>query len=187
MSTIRVIIITVPPAHVRSEIEPLRSALCRLAGDDQALAYPPHITLRTGAFVPREHIRVFVHKLWKTLDGMASFHVRADGLFFGQTRHQGETRHICAATFEPCHALFELHQRLLSFQACIKGPQHTFWPHLSLVYGNLTAEGLLSIRDYLDHHPDLRQPAWHWAIDHVALYCPDIGHWKRLHTLSFFP
>jgi 2'-5' RNA ligase len=184
MSTIRVIIITVPPAHVRDEIEPLRKRLCRLAGDGQALAYPPHITLRTGAFVPQGQLRVFADNLGEAIAGLTPFPVRTDGIYLGQTRHQGEKRHICAATFEPCPSLLELNRLLLTCRDYIKGEQRSFWPHLSLVYGSLSPRGLVSLENTLDHRPDLLRPNWHWVVDHVALYALKSGTWAPLHTIA---
>jgi len=184
MSTTRVIIITVPPERVRAQIEPLREKLCNLAENDQALAYPPHITLRTGAFVPEEHLQLFVDNLQNAIPGATPFPIRADEIYLGQTRHQGEPRHICAATFEPCPALIELNRHLLSYRAYIKRNQKTFWPHLSLVYGNLSQRGLMSLENTFDHRPDMLRPNWHWTVDHVALYSLKSGRWEPLHTIA---
>ncbi len=178
---IRVIIITVPPEEIRSHLEPLRQRLCSLGGDPRALAYPPHITLRTGAFIPRDQLQAYIHDLGASIAGMPPCPVRAQRLYLGPTDHQGCQRFICAATFAPSPDLHRLNQRLLTVSRYQKREQTSFWPHLSLVYGNLSLEGLRAVQSCLADNPEILKPEWSWSIDHVALYTLQSTHWQPLH------
>jgi hypothetical protein len=56
----RLIIITVPPPDVAAALHRARSEAARLTGSVAALAYPPHLTLRTGAVVPADGTHAFL-------------------------------------------------------------------------------------------------------------------------------
>lgn len=56
----RFIIITVPPQPIFRKLEKLIKECSLLGNTYEAVAYPPHITLRTGALVPNGDVKPFV-------------------------------------------------------------------------------------------------------------------------------
>jgi Bacterial phosphonate metabolism protein (PhnI) len=60
---VRFVIITVPPPELSVLLESTRAAAASLTRSCAALAYPPHITLRTGAVVPEESVESFASGL----------------------------------------------------------------------------------------------------------------------------
>jgi hypothetical protein len=61
--TVRFIIITVAPQPVASEIDRARRAVCAVGQSNAALAYPPHVTLRTGVRVPVDIVSAFLDEV----------------------------------------------------------------------------------------------------------------------------
>ena len=58
-SIVRLIIISLPPEPLLGRLTELRREMCALADSREALRYPVHITLRTGALVPEDELPRF--------------------------------------------------------------------------------------------------------------------------------
>ena len=84
MSDVRFIIITVPPPALSVLLESARAAAASLTRTCAALAYPPHVTLRTGALVPEESVESFAAGLRESLGAWRPFTINARGFFHAQ-------------------------------------------------------------------------------------------------------
>lgn len=182
----RFVIITVPPTPVADAIEALRRPWNQAVGTKEALRYPPHITLRTGLVCPDDDAPKAAEAFLSHAARCRPAVVRTQGLFFTTYGARGNEQHMAAWSVALSDALLALHQNLLLFTDWKKGPQGPFRPHLSLSYGDLSSQGLETLRHGLGA---LVPPVadFVWTIDHVALFheTPDGWvEWGRARILS---
>jgi 2'-5' RNA ligase len=171
VSDVRFIIITVPPADVAVRLERARQEASILTASRSALAYPPHVTLRTGAMVPADSIGRFAAGIRTALGPWRPFPVRAGGLMHSVYSDQdGLTRHIVGWHIVADESLLRLHRALLAFRLFQRRAQPPFEPHLTLAFEDLEEAGAELLLQHAARNPDTFPPDLCWTCDRVGLF-----------------
>lgn len=138
----RLVIITVPPPDLELRLSRLLERVGELTGAREALRYPPHITMRTGALVPSAELDEYIAGFSEHVERSPFSDVRisATRLLWSTYRSAGQLRHFIGYEIEPTDELLGLHRYLLSYDRYIKATQTSFWPHLSIAYHDLTPD-----------------------------------------------
>jgi 2'-5' RNA ligase len=171
MSDVRFIIITVPPPDVAAALEAPRRAAAERSGSRAALAFPPHVTLRTGAVVPALSISEFAVGVRVALGPWRPFTIRAPGLFHTPYENGGGgLNHMVGWRVEVDEPLLRLHKALLSFDRFQRRAQPRFEPHVTLAFDDLEESDAVTLLAEARSRPDLYPPALSWTCDNVGLY-----------------
>ena len=165
----RFVIITLPPQIIRDRIDALRRPLNEEIGAQEALRYPPHLTLRTGLVCPDDRAAGVVEAFLAHASALNAVKVRTEGLFYTTYGDPGAERGIVGWTVGSTGPLLALHRGLLAFTDWAKGPQGAFRPHLTLAFDDLGADEVEQLRQRISTL-DPPVPNFSWTIDNVALY-----------------
>ena len=76
---VRFVIITTPQSDVAARIDEARRTVCRIGASQASLAYPPHVTLRTGTLVPLLQLPEFIHEFGELIGRWEPFRIRTNG------------------------------------------------------------------------------------------------------------
>jgi 2'-5' RNA ligase len=171
MKDIRFIIITVPPAELSARLEAPRRQAAALTGSACALAYPPHVTLRTGALVPLRSVREFAAGVRAALGPWRPFALRTEGVFHSPYENgDGGLKHMVGWRVVVDEPLLKLHRDLLSFERFRRRAQASFEPHLTLAFDDLQEDHALALLDHARSHPEVFPPELSWTCSNVGLY-----------------
>ena len=180
MNTTRYVIISLPPPELEAKLETFRRPLCKRYKAPAVLAYPPHITLRTGAFVPEGCEAEFFAGIEKAVRGTRPFEVQTCGVWFGT--HQEKP--IVALDIEPVPELMGLHKKLLTFSKWQKRGQPCFRPHISLLFGDLSPAAFQRAKKERQANPQAFEFSCRFILDHVGLYRFDARQWIEAHRIQ---
>jgi 2'-5' RNA ligase len=168
------IVISLPPEPMLLEFAALSRELSELTGAQVALAYPPHVTLRTGFLIPNS---ITDRKAWKTafmrhLSSISPARIQLKGIVLNSYHDQasGSQRYFCGLDVERSPELLNFHQELLGFEPYRKRVQTSYHPHLSLAYKDLSSEGFRKISSWLKDHQELKDENRSWMADIVSVY-----------------
>jgi len=176
---VRFIIITVPPPAVANALEGPRRLAAERSGSHAALAYPPHVTLRTGAVVPALNISEFAAGIRAALGPWRPFTITARELFHTPYEDgDGDLRHMVGWRVDANEPLCKLHRDLLSFGRFQLRPQPAFEPHLTLAFDDLEEAQAEELLAYARSRPDLFPPELTWTCDNVGLFRKCDGAWE---------
>lgn len=179
MSEVRFIVITVPPPGVSLVLESARAAAASLTGSSAALAYPPHVTLRTGAVVPGESVEAFASGLRESLGTWRLFPIRTRGFFHAAySEGTGEPLHMVAWKVIADQPLTDLHARLASYGPWRRRTQPVFEPHLTLAFEDITENGARLLLDHAVGDPQVFPPDLAWPCSNVGLYRKNGFQWE---------
>jgi len=181
MSLTRLVIITVPPQPLAGEIARLQRRLSGIGGSTAALAWPPHITLRTGALVPNSELEAFVQGLGSALGSWEPFTIRADGLW-SEAGPRPDLGAFVGYRIVGDAALWLLNRRLLAYTPWRKSNRLTFEPHLTLAFDDLSAEGHERICSWLKTHSHDVPTRFEWVCAHFGLYALAGRKWQPFHV-----
>ncbi|ORY90712.1 2',3'-cyclic-nucleotide 3'-phosphodiesterase [Leucosporidium creatinivorum] len=125
---------------------PLAPFLARLSSTLQTVAFAPHATLVSDEIVPPLELKDLKSRLeegvasWRASQAVGEQQPTEIALSFKDVR-QGDRFYQCVlAALVPAPSLFALHEALLTaFSLPIPSPP-TYFPHLSLIYADLTSE-----------------------------------------------
>ena len=188
MNATRFVIITVPPPEVASAIHQARAEAGRLTGSVAALAYPPHLTLRSGVVVPLEDTPSFLEAFGACVGFWEPFSLRADGIVRSSYEAgDGAKRHLVAWHVEPSSALLGFHERLIGFVRYQRRPQPPFVPHLTIAYEDLGEQDAEVLLAHAAAPPEAFPPRLSWPCDNVALYRLIGGVWLPFHVYRHRP
>jgi len=150
-----------------------------MTGSTAALAYPPHVTLRTGALVPERNVAEFAAGMAQTLGKWRAFPVRTDGLFSTTYQAQdGTPRYIVGWRVVPDACLAGLHRRLLSYERFMRRAQPAFEPHVTLAFEDLAEEQVDPLLRHATDRPRVYPPRLEWPCTSVGLYWLRDGGWE---------
>jgi len=180
---IRLIIISVLPPAAAAAVRELRDPCCGLAGSREALAYPPHITLRTGVLVPPEAMDAFIGEFADLVRGVHAFALRTRGILAGRLGGEYGNAPIACYEIAPSEDLAALNALLNRYQPYRKSNRNAFHPHVSIAYGDLTEDGLQAIKCFLGKNPALRDREISWMCDNVSLYRKEDDQWVEFHRI----
>ncbi len=171
MSDVRFIIITVPPPDVAAALEAPRRAAAERSGSRAALAFPPHVTLRTGAIVPARSISEFAVGVRVALGPWRPFPIAARELFHTLYENGGGgLKHMVGWRVDLDEPLLGLHKALLSFDRFQRRPQPSFEPHVTLAFDDLEESEAAALLADTRSQPNLYPPVLRWTCDNVGLY-----------------
>lgn len=172
----RFVIITLPPKVIRDRIDALRRPLNEKVGAQEALRYPPHLTLRTGLVCPDDRAAEVADAFLAHARTLNAVPVRTEGLFYTAYGEPGAERGMVGWTVGSTGPLLALHRGLLEFTAWAKGPQGAFRPHLTLAFDDLGADEVEYLRRTISAL-DPPVPNFSWTLDNVALYHEADSQW----------
>jgi 2'-5' RNA ligase len=178
---VRFVIITALPKEAADRFDLARRNVCRIARSRAALAYPPHVTLRTGALVPRESLDSFLGEFGETVGAWDPFPVRTGRLVVTTYADGNAEKHLICYEIQKDAALMEMNARLLRYEKWRASNRLVFQPHLTLAFDDLTEDGAQSVRAWRDENPDALPAGFRWRCDNVGVYVRVGGLWT-LHT-----
>jgi 2'-5' RNA ligase len=173
---VRLIVITVPPDEVAQRIDEVRMRICRIGASSAALAYPPHVTLRTGALVPAEDLSEFTGEFRRVAEGWQPFTIATDG-FIRTEYGDGVRKYLVGYRVRKNEALSALNRRLLDCSVFRASGRLEFLPHLTLAFEDLDREGFLRVDRHLEDHLGEFPQEFHWKCDNVTLCHKVNGLW----------
>jgi 2'-5' RNA ligase len=167
---VRFIIITVLPKEVARRFDEARRSVCEIGGSQAALAYPPHVTLRTGALVPGESVDAFLTEFGETVGRWDPFPMATEGLLVTDYRDGERRKYLVGYQIRKDPELVILNERLLRYEKWRASNRLHFEPHLTLAFDDLTEEGIQRVRLWLDENPSELPVGLQWSCDNVSLY-----------------
>jgi 2'-5' RNA ligase len=186
LSGIRFVILTIPPPPLCARLEAAHAMASALTGSVAALAFPPHVTLRTGAMVPSQNIAEFAAGIRAAMGPWQPFPLRSQSLFAAPYESDdGNIRHMVAWRFALDPPLLELHRRLLSYARFRRRPQPHFEPHLTLAFDDLIEEAARLLLERAKGLPDVFPPTLSWECDNVGLYRLNGDRWEPYYQFHF--
>ncbi|GAA98927.1 uncharacterized protein L969DRAFT_88973 [Mixia osmundae IAM 14324] len=127
--------------HSTSPTERLSMLIGRLAHANETPVFAPHVTLHS-----RLPLETDISSLVDTIRGVIGTGPAPSELVFRDVREGGTVFQCVLAAIEPDKSLSGLHDRLrAALQPFGLGDQADYFPHLSLVYGDLTSAHKLAI------------------------------------------
>ncbi len=167
---VRFIVITTPPHEVASQIDEARRRMCEIGGSRAALAYPPHVTLRTGALVPALMISSFIEAFGAAVGRWDPFPVRTEGLWRTSYRDGEKEKYLVGYRVAKEPALLALNERLLRCSTWRASSRIQFEPHLTLAFDDLDQDGFTRIEHWLNENPNSFPKEFSWTCDNVGLF-----------------
>jgi 2'-5' RNA ligase len=134
--------------------------------------------------VPAADVGEYVEGLRETLRDFKPFEIRTAGLVSSTYVEAGEEKHFVGYAVEKSEELLALHNRLLAYTPWIKREQPPFEPHLSIAYGDLSAEGRTAIMHLVEKNPGIAPAELSWTCDNVGLYHRVGGEWKPFAVIT---
>lgn len=182
--TLRLIIIHVLPKPVVEHVQAIRTPICRRYRDSWALDYPPHITLRTGAEVPKSQVPEFVTTFEELLHGCKPFAIETLTARLDSMTYEGQTKSFLYLPVIKSAPLVQLNRHLLSCKEYRKSDRTAFDPHVTLFWGDLSRDEHQSLGCDLVNHPERFGESYRWQCDTVAFYRNNGRKWVPFHVFQ---
>lgn len=182
---IRLILITVPPEEVCAEIDLFRREVSRIGDCREALTYPPHITMRTGALVPPDALGDYGERLRHDLAGTRPFPVETISLEQSSYTADGALRFFVGYGIRLSEELRALNQRLLEFRDWIKSDRTDFQPHLTVAFHDLDEAGAGRVARWIAANPDRVPSGFRWTCDNLGLWRRGDEAWEPFLIIRF--
>jgi 2'-5' RNA ligase len=182
--SVRFIIITTPPHDVAAQIDAARQRVCGIGRSSAALAYPPHVTLRTGALVPAPMVSSFIEAFGAAVGRWDPFPVETEGLWRTSYRDGEREKYLVGYHIEKDPALLALNERLLRCSTWRASSRIHFEPHLTLAFDDLDLNGFERIEHWMNQNPEGLPRGFTWTCDNVGLFRLEGDIWtayKRWH------
>jgi 2'-5' RNA ligase len=167
---VRFIIITIPPHDVAVQIDEARRLVCGIGGSEAALAYPPHVTLRTGALVPGPMISSFIEAFGAVVGRWEPFPIKTESLWRTSYRDREKEKYLVGYRIAKEPALRALNERLLRCSMWRASSRIHFEPHLTLAFDDLDFDGFERIGRWISANPDCLPKEFSWTCDNVGLF-----------------
>jgi len=168
--SVRFIVITTVPSEVAQQIDEARRRVNAVGGSRAALAYPPHVTLRTGALVPAPLVQDFLDAFGAVVGHWTPFPIRTDGLWQTSYRDRDQEKFLVGYRVTRDPPLVELNERLLRCSVWRASNRLHFEPHLTLAFDDLDRDGYLRVARWLHESPCVLPGGFEWSCDNVGLY-----------------
>jgi 2'-5' RNA ligase len=168
--TVRFIVITTPPREVSQHIDEARRLVCGISRSCAALAYPPHVTLRTGMLVPAPMVSDLIDAFEKVIGRWDPFPMQTDGLWITSYRDREKEKYLVGYRMMKGPDLAELNSRLLAYTTWRASSRLSFEPHLTLAFDDLDLDAFVRVQHWLDDNPQVLPKGFSWTCDNVGLY-----------------
>jgi 2'-5' RNA ligase len=174
---VRFIVITTPPCDVVARIDEVRRRVNEIGGSRAALAYPPHVTLRTGALVPAPLVSKFLDSFDAVVGRWSPFAIRTDGVWQTSYRDRDQEKFLVGYRIVKDPPLAQLNERLLRCTTWRASDRLHFEPHLTLAFDDLDRDGFRRVADWLRENPAELPSGFEWTCDNVGLYRREGEEW----------
>jgi 2'-5' RNA ligase len=174
---VRFIVITTPAPDVARRIDEARRLICAIGGCRSALAYPPHVTLRTGALVPMALVPSFIDAFAAVVGRWEPFPLRTDGFLRTSYRDRDREKYLVGYRIRKDPALAALNERLLRCTTWRASARVHFEPHLTLAFDDLDLDGYVRVAHWLEENPGALPDGFGWTCDNVGLYRREEDEW----------
>ena len=174
---VRFIVITTAPPEVSCRIDEVRRRVSEIGRSRAALAYPPHVTLRTGALVPSALVPSFLEAFGAVVGTWTPFTLRTDGLWRTSYRDREQEKFLVGYRVCKDPPLAGLNERLLRCSAWRASNRLHFEPHLTLAFDDLDRDGCSRVGDWIGDNPGALPAGFEWTCDNVGLFCQEEGEW----------
>jgi 2'-5' RNA ligase len=181
MDTVRFIIISTLPEDITNEINVLREKLSKITGSFQALTYPPHITLRTGAIVPIDEIYQYITEFGETVKNVTPFDIETDGLKFTNYISNAKLKNLIIYKIMHNPELSALNLNLLNYEKYKKSNNNNFKPHLTLAFDDLSEKGFKDGSSFLDKQ-EIKN--FKWNCNNISLFRFKEDKWVPYHVFK---
>ena len=169
-ASVRFVIITALPTETARVFEQARRRVCKVGGSRSALAYPPHVTLRTGVLVPIELVDVFLEEFGDAVGTWDPFSVQTEGLLLTRYAEGEILKYLIGYKVRKNAELTGLNQRLLRYERWRATDRLLFEPHLTLAFDDLSVDGFTRASRWLGENPHAIPTGFVWTCDNVGLY-----------------
>lgn len=194
---VRFVMVTLVPQPLRPELELLMQEFGRMGECRTALAYPPHVTLRTGVVVPETEVEAFSRSFRDHLLDRPAFRVESSE--FAHSSYEtatdpAERKHFFGYLIRESRELLALHDHLEKFSLYRKpGPPREYWPHLSIAYNDVTDSRAKSLDKEIERRrsagvagvPGLGPVSW--ICDNVTLLQKGADSWVEFLRVPLTP
>ena len=177
-SKIRLIIINVLPSFIDRHIDKIRKPICKTFGDEWALTYPPHVTLRTGVVVSCNEIDEFVGEFGEILEACRPFTVKTQKARLSSMTYEGERKAFLHYPVIKNDPLVDLNRRLLQYTRYRKSRKRRFHPHITLFWGKLKPGAVKTLRSMVTKESKDMGLCHEWTLDNVSLYIQKGHQWE---------
>ena len=178
METIRFVIITVPPVKIQKEINKFRKEMSKCGNTFEALTYPPHITLRTGAVVPKENLDIFFEGFERHIfDTVNPFIIETQGIEGGTYLSGEEKKYYYYYKIKLSEKLDKLNKNLLQYDLYKKSNKTQFMPHITMAFDDLTIEEFNNIKKEM-YDKIKSAPNYSWTFNNIGFYYFNGYSWK---------
>ena len=174
---VRFIVITTPPRDVCGSIDEARKLVSGISGSRAALAYPPHVTMRTGMLVPSALVSSFIDSFEAVVIGWNPCPIRTDGLWITSYRDREEEKYLVGYRVAKDPGLTAMNSRLLTYTTWRASSRLSFEPHLTLAFDDLDLDGFVRVQHWLNDNPGGLPKAFSWTCDNVGLYRREGDSW----------
>ncbi len=181
--TTRLIIITVAQPEVAKQIQNLRSPLCHRYSAPWALRYPPHITLRTGLIVPNNKLDEVFQTFTHIVDATQPFTIQTQTTAYSQMKYEDEEHFFIYQPVQETPALMSLNQQLLTYRDYRKSDKMTFYPHLTLFWGDIPKNEEAMLRIAIDCKKNGFSKTFSWQCNTFAFYQEKEDGWHCAKTI----
>lgn len=150
-------------------LETIRQQLSAAGAGKAALAWPVHLTLRTGLLCPDDQAGKAADDFLAHAADCRRVALEVQDLVASEYGPPENPKGFLGLELEPSRSLLELHSRLLAYKPWAKSEQTEYHPHITLAYEDCSpaaARELLPLaRDALERLPPLpwldRVELWH--------------------------
>jgi len=173
----RFIIISVLTGETARRFDDARRQTCLIGSSQAALAYPPHLTLRTGVLLPDSMIDGFLEEFSAVVGLWTAFPVNTEGTFVSRYRDGALLKNLVGYKVRKDPPLAELNRRLLGYEKWRASDRLHFEPHLTLAFDDLTDDGVRAIQQWWEKEPEVLPDGLQWSCDNIGLYRREQDAW----------
>ncbi len=166
---LRLVIVTIPGGNFYNEISGMIGALSSLTGSRTASSYLPHMTLRTGVFVPCDESDSFIREFGELISEEKAIKVKTERLRVFPYWEEENQKFIILYSVRKSQPLSSINRRLLSYEKYKKSDKSIFQPHISLLYGDVDREGFEKAKQFVRERPEIFEREFTFDLDNVAL------------------
>jgi len=177
----RFIIISTLPEPLFSRIQEEQKELNAITGAKEAMLYPPHITLRTGALVPEDKIESYVVSFRNHIKNIKPCTLSSKSIVYEEYLSDGKTHYFIGYSLTLSSGLYDCHNTLWDFPKYAKSKRSDFNPHVSLAYKDLSTSNFEKAK--LEWNSSDLEPL-EWFMDTISLYHIEDNRWQEYARFS---
>ncbi len=183
-SDIRLVIVSILPEPVFTEIHSIQAELSKICGSVEALAFPPHITIRTGVIVPAGEMPGFISEFGKIIGSRSQFKVKTGRLVKTEYMENGLKKYIALYSVEKTEQLVRLNRDCLTYEKYRKSEKKEFHPHISLAYEDLSKLGFETACRHIEANQNDYERSFEFNLNNVSLLYFSSGFWETMYSFQ---